>query len=51
MLVDTRIELAQKQADYEELSLKYIQLEKMLCDVKLQLAKYKASVPYDAAGV
>lgn len=41
MLVDTRVELAQKCSDYDELTLRHLQLERTLCEVKLQLAKLK----------
>ena len=47
MLVDTRVALAQKNADYDELTLRYQQLEKLLCDTKLQLAKLKEASSTD----
>jgi hypothetical protein len=45
MLANNRLLLAQKQVDYDELNLKYKQLEKAVCSLKLTVAELKSQIP------
>lgn len=37
----TKVQLAEKQSEFEELSFKYLKLEKQLCALKLEVAKLR----------